>query len=101
MKPGRLACLDDRRPVRSSNSFSSWARTDPSAGGVERGVEVTGPGAASLIRDGRPFPEAAAIRRERLCSPGVDETTDLLFVKLDDEVAIAAVAGGEEVAMQT
>jgi hypothetical protein len=68
------------------------------APGVSQGIsEKRTPGVLVAIGHGRPFPERAAGGRERLGLAAVDELVDASAGKVDDEVASAVVAGGEDV----
>lgn len=61
---------------------------------------MAGPRAALGVGDRRPLAEASPVRREGVGAAVVDEAGDLGLVELDDEVTGAAVAAGEEVAVE-
>ena len=58
--------------------------------------EESPPGAAPLGRDGRPLPEASPGGANELGAAGGDELVDPCLGQLDEEVAGATVAAGEE-----
>jgi hypothetical protein len=71
-----------------------------------RGRELEGffegrlPASVLSVWDRDPLAEATSVRRERFRLSGIDERTGAFLDELDDELAGAVVAVGEEVAVE-
>ena len=83
-------------PPRNARCFVSGRTSEGVADESECFVEETAPGAAPFDWDHGPFAKAASRGSERLGATGGHELVDTRLGELDQQVAGAAVAAGEE-----